>query len=392
MLQKRAYRYRFYPTPEQVAVLARTFGSARFVYNWALRMRTDAYYQRQERVSYADTSAALTALKREPATAWLNEVSSVPPQQALHHLDRAFRNFFEGRAKYPTFKKRRGRQAAEYTTSAFRWDAEKRSLTLAKMEAPLAIVWSRAFTGAPTTVTITRDQAGRYFVSFLVEEEVTTLPSTGATIGLDMGVSALVTLSSGEKITNPKHFAHSRSRLKTAQKALARKEKGSKNREEARQKVARAHAKIADQRLDGLHKLSTRLIRENQTVCVETLAVRQLVRNRRLARAISDASWSELIRQLEYKAAWYGRTLIKIDKWYPSTKRCSICGHVLNSLPLAVRQWTCPDCGAHHDRDVNAAKNVLAAGLAVNACGEAIRPGRAKSATARPSEAGIPRL
>jgi putative transposase len=228
------------------------------------------------------------------------------------------------------------------------------------MEAPLAIVWSRAFTGAPTTVTITRDQAGRYFVSFLVEEEVTTLPSTGATIGLDMGVSALVTLSSGEKITNPKHFAHSRSRLKTAQKALARKEKGSKNREEACQKVARAHAKIADQRLDGLHKLSTRLIRENQTVCVETLAVRQLVRNRRLARAISDASWSELIRQLEYKAAWYGRTLIKIDKWYPSTKRCSICGHVLNSLPLAVRQWTCLVCHALHDRDVNAAKNVHA--------------------------------
>ncbi len=392
MLQKRAYRYRFYPTPEQVAVLARTFGSARFVYNWALRTRTDAYYQRQERVSYADTSAALTALKREPATAWLNEVSSVPPQQALRHLDRAFRNFFEGRAKYPTFKKRRGRQAAEYTTSAFRWDAEKRSLTLAKMDAPLDVRWSRAFTGAPTTVTITRDQAGRYFVSFLVEEEVTTLPSTGATIGLDMGVSALVTLSSGEKITNPKHFAHSRSRLKTAQKALARKEKGSKNREEARQKVARAHAKIADQRLDGLHKLSTRLIRENQTVCVETLAVRQLVRNRRLARAISDASWSELIRQLEYKAAWYGRTLIKIDKWYPSTKRCSICGHVLNSLPLAARRWTCPECGTHHDRDVNAAKNVLAAGLAVNACGEAIRPGRAMPATARPSEAGIPRL
>ncbi len=392
MLQKRAYRYRFYPTPEQVAVLARTFGSARFVYNWALRTRTDAYYQRQERVSYADTSAALTALKREPATAWLNEVSSVPPQQALRHLDRAFRNFFEGRAKYPTFKKRRGRQAAEYTTSAFRWDAEKRSLTLAKMDAPLDVRWSRAFTGAPTTVTITRDQAGRYFVSFLVEEEVTTLPSTGAAIGLDMGVSALVTLSSGEKITNSKHFAHSRSRLKTAQKALARKEKGSKNREEARQKVARAHAKIADQRLDGLHKLSTRLIRENQTVCVETLAVRQLVRNRRLARAISDASWSELIRQLEYKAAWYGRTLIKIDKWYPSTKRCSICGHVLNSLPLAVRQWTCPECGTHHDRDVNAAKNVLAAGLAVNACGEAIRPGRAMPATARPSEAGIPRL
>jgi putative transposase len=390
MKQKRAYRYRFYPTPEQVTVLVRTFGSARFVYNWALRLRTDAYYQRQERVSYADTSAALTALKREPETAWLNAVSSVPPQQALRHLDRAFRTFFE--ARYPTFKKKRGRQAAEYTASAFRWDAEKCSLTLAKMDAPLAIVWSRAFTGAPTTVTVSRDSAGRYFVSFLVEEEVTPLPSTMAVIGLDMGVSALVTLSTGEKITNPKHFARSRRQLKTAQKCLARRQKGSKNREKALRKVARVYARIADQRLDGLHKLSTRLIRENQTVCVETLAVRNLVRNHRLAQSISDASWSELIRQLEFKAAWYGRTLVKIDKWYPSTKRCGACGHVLNSLPLAIRQWACPECGVSHDRDVNAAKNVLAAGLAVNACGEAIRPGRAMPATARPNEAGISRL
>jgi putative transposase len=392
MSQKRAYRYRFYPTPEQAAVLARTFGSARFVYNWALRMRTDAYYQRQERVSYADTSAALTALKREADTIWLNEISSVPLQQALRHLDRAFRHFFEGRAKYPAFKKKRGRQAAEYTTSAFRWDAEKRSLTLAKMDMPLAIVWSRAFTDDPTTVTITRDPAGRYFVSFLVDEEIAPLPPTDAVIGLDMGVSALVTLSTGEKITNPKHFAYSRRCLKTAQKALARKQKGSQNREKARRKVACKHAKIADQRLDGLHKLSTRLIRENQTVCVETLAVRQLVRNRRLAQAISDASWTELIRQLEYKAAWYGRTLVKIDKWYPSTKRCSACGHVLESLPSSVRQWICPACGVSHDQDVNAAKNVLAVGLAVNACGEAIRPGRAMPASARPNEAGISRL
>jgi putative transposase len=392
MGQKRAYQYRFYPTPEQDAVLARAFGSTRFVYNWALRMRTDAYYERQERVSYADTSAALTALKREPETAWLNEVSSVPPQQALRHLDRAFRHFFEGRAKYPAFKKKRGRQAAEYTTSAFRWDAVTRSLRLAKMDTPLAIVWSRAFTGTPSTITVSRDTAGRSFVSFLVEEEIAPLPATAAAIGLDPGVSALVTLSTGEKITTPKHVVRSRRRLKTAHKRLARRQKGSKNREKARRKVARIHAKIADQRLDGLHKLSTRLIRENQTVCVESLAVKQMVRNRRLAQAISDASWSELIRQLEYKATWYGRTLVKIDKWYPSAKRCSDCGHVLASLSLHVRRWTCPECGMRHDRDVNAAKNVRAAGLAVNACGEAIRPGRARPDPARPDEAGIPRL
>jgi putative transposase len=250
----------------------------------------------------------------------------------------------------------------EYTTSAFRWDAEKRSLTLAKMEGPLGIRWSRPFTGAPTTVTVSRDTAGRYFVSFLVEEVIAPLPPTDAMVGLDLGVSALVTLSTGEKVANPRHFAHSHCRLKTAQKHLARKQKGSKNRDKARLKVARAYAKIADQRLDSLHKLTTRLIRENQTVCVETLAVGHLVRNHTLAKAISDVGWSELVRQLEYKAAWYGRTLVKIDRWYPSSKRCHACGHVLDSLPLDVRQWTCPECGVRHDRDINAAKNILAVG------------------------------
>jgi putative transposase len=213
------------------------------------------------------------------------------------------------------------------------------------MDAPLAIVWSRAFIGAPTTLTITRDPAGRHFVSFLMEEEVTPLPPTEAVIRLDRGVSALVTLSMGEKITTPTHVAHSRRRLKTAQKASARKQQGSKNREKARQKVARAHAKIADQRPEGLHKLSTRLSRENQPVCVESLAIQQLVRNRRLAQAIADASGSELIRQVEYKATWYGRALVTIDKWSPSSKRCCGCGHILNSLPLAVRRWTRPACG-----------------------------------------------
>jgi putative transposase len=186
MKQKRAYQYRFYPTPEQVTVLARTFGSARYVYNWALSRRTDASYQRQERISYADTSAALTALKREPATAWLNDVSSVPPQ-AVRHLDRAFPYLLRGQGEAPAFKKKRGRQAAAYSTSAFRWDAEKRSLTLAKMAEPLDIRWSRAFTGDPTTISVSRDPASRYFVSFLVEEAVTSLPPTEAVMGLDRG-------------------------------------------------------------------------------------------------------------------------------------------------------------------------------------------------------------
>lgn len=392
MQQKRAYRYRCYPTPEQARVLARTFGSARFVYNWALRLRTDAYYQRQARLGYHEASAALTTLKQQPETAWLNQVSSVPLQQALRHLDTAFRNFFAGRAKYPAFHKKHGRQAATYASSAFRWDAGARTLTLAKLDTPLDIHWSRSFSGTPTTVTISQDTAGRSFVSFLVEEAVAALPVVNALVGVDVGLKDVAVLSTGEKIANPRHLQRSERRLKHAQRDLSRKQTGSKNREQARLKVAREHARIADQRRDGLHKLTTRLIRENQTVCVESLAVKNMVRNHALAKAISDAGWGELVRQLEYKAVWYGRTLVKIDRWYPSSKRCHACGHVLDSLPLDVRQWTCPACGVRNDRDINAAKNILAVGLTVNACGEAVRPGRAMPNPARPDEAGIPRL
>ena len=260
------------------------------------------------------------------------------------------------------------------------------------MDTPLDIHWSRAFTGTPTTVTVSRDCAGRYFVAFLVEEEIAPLPVVNAMVGVDVGLKDVAVLSTGEKIANPRHLYRSERRLAHAQRTLSRRQKGSKNREKARRKVAREHARIADQRLDGLHKLTTRLIRENQVICVESLTVKHLVRNHTLAKAISDVGWGELVRQLGYKAAWYGRTLVAIDKWYPSSKRCAACGHVLDSLPLDVRQWTCPKCGVRHDRDINAAKNILAAGLAVNACGEAVRPGRAKPNSARPAEAGIPQL
>jgi putative transposase len=394
MLQKRAYRYRCYPTSEQASVLARTFGCARFVYNWALRLRSDAYSQRQERISYAATSAALTALKQQPETAWLNEVSSVPPQQALRHLDRAFRNFFEGRAKYPSFHKKHGVQAAEYTTSAFRWDSETHALTLAKMETPLAIRWSRPLPAVtqPSTVTIRRDTSGRYFVSLLVEEDIAPLPPVATQVGLDLGLHDTVVLDTGEKVGNPKFFTQDEKRLAKAQRRLAKKQLGSKNREKAKQDVARIHARIADRRRDFLHKLSTRIIRENQTICVESLNVKAMVKHPTLAKAIHDVGWGEFVRQLTYKAQWYGRTLVAIDQWYPSSKRCSACGHVLGSLSLATRAWTCPACGIAHDRDVNAAKNIKAAGLAVSACGEAIRPGRFRPPTASPSEAGILRL
>jgi putative transposase len=362
---KRAFKYRFYPTPEQADHLSRTFGCVRLVYNKALDARIRAWATERRSVSYVQSSALLTAWKKTAELAFLNEVSSVPLQQALRHQQAAFTAFYAKRARYPRFKsRRRSRASAEYTRSAFRWRGGQ--LTLAKLDQPLAIVWSRPLPeGAqPSTVTVSRDAAGRWFVSLLVADPtVQPLPTTGAAVGIDAGITTLVTLSTGEKVSNPRHERADRGKLAKAQRALSRKAKGSNNRAKARLRVARIHARIADRRRDLLHQLSTRLVRENQTVVVEDLSVRNMVRNHRLARAISDAAWSELRSMLEYKAQWYGRSIVAVDRWFPSSKLCSACGRLTESLPLAVREWSCP-CGAVHDRDVNAARNILAAGLA----------------------------
>jgi putative transposase len=220
------------------------------------------------------------------------------------------------------------------------------------------------------------------------DHTVKSLPQVDKAVGIDAGITSLVATSDGEKIANPKHFKRLRYKLRQAQKALSRKVKGSNNREKARREVARIHAAIADQRTDFLNKLTTRLVRENQTIAVEDLAVKNLIKNHKLAQAIADASWSELVRQLEYKCQWYGRTLVKIDRWFPSSKRCGNCGHIVEKLrstersrrsPLDVREWDCPECGTHHDRDINAAQNILAAGLAVSVCGANVRPDGHKS-------------
>ncbi|MCN9243297.1 transposase [Streptomyces sp. RY43-2] len=373
---KRAFKYRFYPTDAQAAELSRTFGCVRKVYNMALAARTEAW-ARRERVNYNQTSAMLTAWKKTEELAFLNEVSSVPLQQCLRHLQTAFTNFFGKRAKYPRFKsKKKSRRSAEYTTSGFRFRDGR--LTLAKTTDPLAIVWSRPLPeGAqPSTVTVSQDAAGRWFVSMLVEDQaVRPLPAVDTAVGIDVGLDHLLTLSTGEKIANPRHERKDRARLARAQRVLARKEKGSRNRAKARRKVARIHARIADRRRDFLHKLTTRLVRENQTLVIEDLTVRNMVRNHTLARAISDAAWSDFRSMLEYKASWYGRNVVAVDRFFPSSRLCSDCGALQNKMPLNVRTWTC-DCGTTHDRDVNAAKNLLAVGLTVSACGAGVRPQR----------------
>ncbi|MFD8008031.1 RNA-guided endonuclease InsQ/TnpB family protein [Streptomyces mirabilis] len=375
---KRAYRYRFCPTDAQAAELSRTFGCVRKVYNMALAARTEAWVTRQERVNYNATSAMLTVWKKTEELAYLNEVSSVPLQQALRHLQTAFTHFFGKRAKYPRFKSRKkSRRSAEYTTSAFRF--RDGALTLAKMTEPLAVVWSRRPLpeGAkPSTVTVSQDAAGRWFVSLLCDDSgVKPLPANGNAVGIDVGLEHLLTLSTGEKIANLRHERRDRAALAKAQRCLAKKEKGSANRARVRLKVAKVHARIADRRRDMLHKITTRLVRENQTIVIEDLTVRNMVKNHRLARAISDAAWSEFRSMLEYKAAWYGREVIAVDQWFPSSKLCSACGTLQDRMPLNVRTWTC-DCATTHDRDVNAANNLLAAGLAVTVCGAGVRPQR----------------
>ena len=367
MMIKKAYKFRFYPTAEQERQLAHTFGCVRFVYNWALRLRSDAWYNEQKRIGYHESSSALTALKKSPEYFWLNEISCVPTQQTLRHLQTGFKNFWDGRAKYPTFKKKRAVQSAEYTRSAFKW--VNGQLTLAKHKQPLNIRWSREIPDKPTTVTVSKDCAGRYFVSLLCDADVEKLPVSSSTIGIDLGIKDTVVTSTGWKSSNPRHTYKNQIRLAKYQRRLSKKQKGSANFQKAKLKVARVHAKIADSRKDFLHKLTTALIHENQVISVESLQVKNMVKNPNLAKAISDVGWGELVRQLQYKADWYGRTLVSIDKWYPSTKRCSKCGYTLKSIDLSVRSWECPECRTVHDRDTNAAVNIKAAGLAVLAGG-----------------------
>ncbi len=380
-MSERAYKYRFYPTDEQENLLRRTMGCVRLVYNKALATKTEGWYERQERIDYKQTSSLLTSWKKTEELDFLNEVSCVPLQQCLRHLQKAFANFWGKRAKYPRFKKKHHGGSAEFTKSAFKFRDGK--VWLAKCKEPLNIVWSRDIPNgcSPSTVTIKLEPSGRWFISLLIDDPtVQPLPPTAKKVGIDAGVTSLISTSDGEKIANPKLFNRLYQKLKSAQKELSRKTKGSSNRHKARLKVARIHAKIKDARTDFLHKLTSRLVQENSLIAIEDLAIRNMVKNHLLARSISDAAWGEMFRQLEYKCKWYGRELVKIERFFPSSKRCNHCGFVMDKLPLDVRSWDCPSCGITDiDRDINAGKNLLAAGLAVIVCGADIRPDRHSS-------------
>lgn len=401
------YNFRLDPTPEQVRNLAQAFGSARVVFNDGLALRRALHTEGLPYLPDAELQRrVITEAKRTPERAWLSEVSSVVLVQALGDLHTAYRNFFNSmtgkrkgsKVREPRFRSRKdNRQAIRFTRNGFVLRSNGR-LYLAKI-GEIRVRWSRQLPSDPSSVTVVQDAAGRYFASFVVQADPAVdtqrfgTSDAYAETGVDLGLTHFIVRDNGEKIDAPRFLRKAERRLKKLQQSLNRKQKGSNNRTKARVKVAKAHARVADARRDFHHKLSTTLIRENQAVYVEDLAVAGLGRTR-LAKSVHDAGWSQFVTMLEYKAARYGRTFAKVDRWAPTSQACSGCGVKDGPKPLNVREWTCAACGVHHDRDVNAAKNILtlgklqvAAGRAetLNACGGDVRP---RLATADPDEAG----
>jgi putative transposase len=366
---KQRYRFRLYPHPHQQVALARAFGCARVVWNDALAQSRELYAAGQKTSYSVLAKLCITQAKQTPERQWLAEPSNVVLQQSLRDLDQAYRNWWASlkgkrkgaKVKPPRFKKRRGAQSVRFMSHVFR--TGERTLTLSKI-GPVPIKWSRNLPSDPSSVAVIRDASGRFFASFVVDVEPTPLPANGKALGIDLGLASLAVTSDGEKLAPPKFLRSAFKRLRRLQRNLKHKQRGSNRLAIARRKVAKLHAKVGDRRLDYLHQLSTCLIRENQTVVLEDLNVSGMLKNRKLARSIADAGWRQLRILLESKAEQYGREVVVINRWLPTSQVCSTCGHHDGKKDLSVREWQCPSCGTVHDRDINAALNILAAGLA----------------------------
>jgi len=374
----RAFRYRFYPSPSQELLLKKTLGCSRFVYNHFLALRIREWTTNQKSVSYNETSSILTQLKKEESTSWLNEVSAVALQQSLQNLQEAYNNFFRGLKKkqkvgFPRFKKKSNRNSITLTKAGFSY--KNGEVFIAKSKKPLSIRWSRELPNENiSSVKMSLTPSGKWFISILVNDENDyTLPLCNKVLGVDLGIETFATLSTGEKVKMPDLKPHYE-KLKKLQKKHSKRKNGSKNKNKARIKVARQHEKITNIRTDFHHKLSTRITNENQVIVLEDLNVSGMVKNRKLARAISQQGWSQFISFLKYKTTMYGRELLQVDRFYPSSKTCSSCGTIQSSLLLNIREWTCDSCGTTHDRDINAAKNLMALGTSVTAFGGDVGP------------------
>jgi len=355
----KAFKYRIYPNKAQTEMINKHFGCCRFVYNWALERKTTAYQTSRTRLSCFDLQKELTKLKKDDKYLWLQEINAQSIAQSISHLDFAFSRFFKEKKGYPKFKKKRNQQSFT-ARQGCKVDFDSGKISIPKILGIKAKL-SRTFSGDIKLVTISRTASGKYFASFIVETgqplPAKPKPREKKAVGIDLGLTSFCTLSTGEKVASPKFLKQSIKKLRKIQRQFSRKIKSSNRREKARLRVARLHERVSNQRMDFLHKLSTQIVRENQTVCVENLDIQGMLKTPWLAREISDAGWAKLIELLKYKCDWYGKNLLQIGRFEPSSKMCS-CGIINNSLKLADRQWTCEHCGKTHDRDILAAQNI----------------------------------
>lgn len=364
----KGYKFRIYPTKAQVQTIEQTLGCCRFVYNHFLALRTESWKMKKESVTYVQTSKLLTELKNHPDYVWLKAVDSMALQESLQNLDRAYQNFFKKIAKYPKFKSKHNHQ------QSYRTRNQRNGIRIegARLHLPrlgfVKVKLSQEFYGRILNATISRTPSGKYYISLCVTADIENFlaRNEGGEVGIDVGLKEFCSDSNGNVVENPRILKRFSKKLARAQRKLSRKKKGSKNRNKQRIIVARIHERIANARKDFLHKISTKLVRENQTIGIEDLQVSNMIKNHKLARAISDVSWAEFFRMLEYKAVLYGTDVIRVPTFYPSSQTCSVCGERnTETKNLAVRDWICKKCGAHHDRDVNAAINILNEGLRI---------------------------
>ena len=367
-VQHKSYKFRLIPTEEQSVLLSKHFGCVRFVYNHFLKEKQDHYLLNKKTMNYNNCCKSLTQLKTTQDCIWLNEVNSQAIQASLHHLENAYQAFFSKRSKFPKFKSKKNNHDSFSVPQGVKV-LKNNKIQIRKFKEGIKFIKHREIKGKIKSATVLRTPTGKYYISILTEQEpIKHLPKTDKNIGIDLGIKDFAITSEGQRYTNPKFLYKFQRKLKTAQQHLSRKVKGSKSREQARLKVARIHEKITNSRNDMQHKVSMSLIRKYDMIALEDLNVKGMVKNHCLAKAISDAAWSSFVTKLTYKAQWYGKTVIKIDRFFPSSKTCSDCGHIKESLDLSERSWTCV-CGAQHDRDVNASKNILKRALVIQSSG-----------------------